>query len=443
MFAFIKNLFLKNKAKKILSYIESVETALTLFNSIDNSEDKNVKLIRSLSKKKLYADVVSRYNVCIQKIEQHNKEIQSLTFAYNTLLQTYPITNILDNILEYSREKIEEIYSTVECVYAYVIPNSFNHKKQYDTYKQKIEEILCNYNLIKEQKSLILTIISEIDHLPDIYIDSENIPTVLEKALKGVEKYNTYEHKYYQVPIVNADTIENHNEKFISRHLSDTVFDNVNGKCLDNEQRRAVLCNAKSNLTIAGAGSGKTLTICGKVKYLLEMGLAKKEEILLLSYSKASADDLDRKINNVTTGLEVETFHALGLKILTEASGKKKAIEEQLKAYITQFFEEELEKNPKIANEIFQYIALYFYAAPTFKKKYKNDGEIFKELKTLDFRTLKDRLGKLSVNKDKHETLKNEFVKSNEELVIANYLFTNGINFNILPIFICPIMTYM
>ena len=213
------------------------------------------------------------------------------------------------------------------------------------------------------------------------------------------------------------------------QHIGDAVFDNVNGKSLDKEQRTAVLCNAKSNLTIAGAGSGKTLTICGKVKYLLETGLAKKDEILLLSYSRASADDLENKINSVATGLTVETFHALGLKILTESNGKKKAIEEQLKSYITQFFDEELVKNPKIANETFQYIALYFYAAPTYKKKYKNDGEVFKELKTLNFVTLKDRLGKLSGNKDKHETLKNEFVKSNEELVIANYLFTNGINY--------------
>ena len=85
MFAFIKNIFLKNKAKKILSYIENVETALTLFNSIDNNQDKNKQLIRALSKKELYADVVSRYNVCIQKIERHNKKIQALMFAYNTI----------------------------------------------------------------------------------------------------------------------------------------------------------------------------------------------------------------------------------------------------------------------------------------------------------------------------------------------------------------------
>ena len=429
MFAFIENLFLKNKARKILSYIESVETALTLFNIIDNSEDRNVKLIRSLSKRELYADIVSRYNVCIQKIEKHNIERPTLTFAYNTLLQTYPIEDILENILEYSRNKIEEIYSTVKKVYTYVVPNSFQHKKQYDTYKQSIENILYNYDLIKEQKNLILKIINEVDNLPDIYIDSENMSKVLDNALKAVEKYNSYEQKYYKLPVINANTIDKHNEKFIANHLQDTIFDNINGKRLDIEQRRAVLCNAKSNLTIAGAGSGKTLTICGKVKYLLEKELARKDEILLLSYSRASADDLEHKINNVATGLTVETFHALGLKIITEFSGKKKAIEEQLKAYITQFFEEELVNNPKIANEIFQYIALYFYAAPTYKKKYKNDGEIFKELKSLDFKTLKDRLGKLSVNKNKHETLKNEFVKSNEELVIANYLFTNGINY--------------
>lgn len=429
MFKFLINLLNKNKAKKIIVDIDKIETYFTLFSIINFNEDKNVKLIRSLSKDDLYADIVSRYNVCIQKIENHNKEIRSLSFAYNSLIETYPVSDILDNILLNSKEKIEEIYATIKRVYAYVIPDSFGRKEEYDSYKRSIEEIIHDYEIIKEQKTLILSIGHEIENLPDSYIDSENISNVLDNALKGIEKYNTYKHKYYQIPVVNADTIEKHNEKFIARHLEDTIFDNVNGKSLDVEQRRTILCNSKSNLTIAGAGSGKTLTICGKVKYLLETGLAKKDEILLLSYSRASANDLENKINTVTKGLIVETFHALGLKILTESSGKKKAIEEQLKAYITQFFEEELVKNHKIANEIFQYIALYFYAAPTYKKKYKNNGEIFKELKTLNFRTLKDCLGKLSVNKDKHETLKNEFVKSNEELVIANYLFINGINY--------------
>lgn len=429
MFAFIEKLLFKRKRKKVLSYIDKVEAALSLFNIIENHEDKPTKLIRSLSKTKLYADIVSRYNVAIQKIEQHNKEIQSLSFAFNTLLQTYPISDILDNILEYSKEKIEEIYSTIKKVYAYVIPNSFGKKQQYDAYKQGIEEIICNYNLIIEQKSLLLSVAKEINNLPDEYIDADNISTALSSALELLERYHTFERKFYQIPVVDASTIEKHNEKFIARHLADAIFDDVNGKSLDAEQRRAILCNAKSNLTIAGAGSGKTLTICGKVKYLLETGLAKEDEILLLSYSRASADDLENKVNCVANNLTVETFHALGLRILTESSGKKKAIEEQLKAYIRQFFEEELAKNDKIANEVFQFLSLYFYAAPTYKKKYKNDGEIFRELKSVDFRTLKDRLANLTTNTSKHETIKHEFVKSNEELVIANFLFINGINY--------------
>lgn len=429
MFSFIKYLCLKKKAKKILFYIEKLETAFTLFKKIDYSAQQNAALVCALSKNNRYADIVSRYNVCIQRAETHNKKIQLLTFAYNSLLESYPISDILDNILICSKEKVQEIYATVKCVYEYVIPNSFNRKAEYDSYKQSIEDIISYYDIIKEQKNIILSIRREIVSLPDFYIDDENSSFVLQNALKLIEKYNQYQRKYYDVPIVDESTIENHNECFIERHLDDSIFDDVNGKSLDKEQRRAVLCNSRSNLTIAGAGSGKTLTICGKVKYLLKTNQAKEDDILLLSYSRASADDLEEKINQVAANLTVQTFHALGLKILTENSGKKKAIEEQLKAYITRFFEEELIKNPKIANEIFQYVALYFYAAPTYKKKYKNDGEIFKELKKLDFRTLKDRLGKLSGSSNRHETLKNEFVKSNEELVIANYLFTNGINY--------------
>jgi DNA helicase-4 len=45
-------------------------------------------------------------------------------------------------------------------------------------------------------------------------------------------------------------------------------FDDVEGKKLDDQQRTAILTDEYSNLIIAGAGSGKTLTILGKVKYL-------------------------------------------------------------------------------------------------------------------------------------------------------------------------------
>lgn len=429
MFAFLKNFFQQGKVRKLNARITKLGTAFTLFQIIPAEDIKIQKLADALSKDENHADLVSRYRVCAQKIEQHNDRIKSLIFAYNSLLKQYPISDILDNIEQCSFERLLDLQETVQQVYAYVIPNKFEHKKRYDEYKNALYDIIEYYDAVKAQKELLGAIDKEIHNLPDEYIDDESVEGVLAKAKSLLAQYNTYAKQYYPAPILNNQVIEKHNEEFIARHLQDEIFDNVNGKSLDQEQRRAVLCNAKSNLTIAGAGSGKTLTICGKVKYLLEMGLASRDDILLLSYSRASADDLAKKVDGVVKGLRVETFHALGLNILTESSGKKKAIEEQLKSYITQFFDEELASNPRIANEVFQFISLYFYAPYTKSKKYKNEGELFQDLKNADFRTLKDRLGKLTADKYHHETLKNEYVKSNEELVIANFLFTNGVDY--------------
>ena len=46
---------------------------------------------------------------------------------------------------------------------------------------------------------------------------------------------------------------------------------NVNGYYLDNEQIKAVTCNSKYLLINAGAGSGKTMTILGKINYLIKI----------------------------------------------------------------------------------------------------------------------------------------------------------------------------
>ena len=430
MFAFLKKFLNKRRAEKLNARIAKLETAFTLFQIIEAEDVKMEKLVQRLSADENYVDLVSRYRVCVQKIGQHNDTIKSLIFAYNSLLKQYPISDILKNIEACSKDKLLDLMATVNQVYEYVIPNRFEHKKQYDEYKARLQDIIDNYAIIKEQNGLLKGIAEEISNLPDCYIDDESIEKALASAKDLLNKYCSYPKTYYPAPVINQQVIEKHNEQFIARHIKDEIFDDVNGRSLDEEQRRAVLCNEKSNLTIAGAGSGKTLTICGKVKYLLENGLASRDDILLLSYSRASADDLAKKVDGVAKGLRVETFHALGLNILTEANGKKKAIEEQLKSYIAQFFDEELASNPKIANEIFQFISLYFYAPETKKsKKYKNDGELFQDLKTSDYRTLKDRLGRLSADNYHHETLKNEYVKSNEELVIANFLFTNGVEY--------------
>jgi len=429
MFKFVTKLKNKKRINKLNAFINKLEISFTFLQVIDLNYYKNEKIINALEKQETFENIVYRYKLYLQKINVHNETIHTLIISYNSILQNYPINFILDKIFDFDKKKLDELKNIIDRVYSYVIPNQFDFKDQYDKYKANLFDIISNYEMIKKQKLLILTLENYLENLPDCYIDNEQSSQIFIELQKYLDALHRFSKKYYSFPLLDKCIIDKHNEKFINYHLSDKLFDNINGKSLDNEQRRAILCDAKSNLTIAGAGSGKTLTICGKVKYLLENRMANKEEILLLSYSKASSEDLSIKISGIAENLTVETFHALGLKILTEASKKKKAIEEQLKSYITRFFEIELAKNSKIANDIFEYIALYFYTHPTYDNKYNNEGELFEKLKSLDYITLKDSLRKLTIDEKRYETVKKEYVKSNEELVIANFLFINGINY--------------
>lgn len=69
-------------------------------------------------------------------------------------------------------------------------------------------------------------------------------------------------------------------------------------------------------MVVAGAGSGKTLTILGKIKYLLESKECSQEEILCISFTNKSCDSLSEKLKNIGYSIDVLTFHKLGLKVL-------------------------------------------------------------------------------------------------------------------------------
>ena len=100
---------------------------------------------------------------------------------------------------------------------------------------------------------------------------------------------------------------------------------------LDREQRKSIYDPAKFNLVVAGAGSGKTTTILGKILYLLQSGFASPPEILVLSFTHDSATELRERFlrehyqafaDQILLGkspppnVTIETFHSLALKML-------------------------------------------------------------------------------------------------------------------------------
>lgn len=90
----------------------------------------------------------------------------------------------------------------------------------------------------------------------------------------------------------------------------------INGYLLDKEQQKAIMTKGNVQL-IASAGSGKTLTIVGKVKYLIEIEHIKEENILCISFTRKSKESLENAINKEKTRkVQVKTFHQLALDIL-------------------------------------------------------------------------------------------------------------------------------
>lgn len=114
----------------------------------------------------------------------------------------------------------------------------------------------------------------------------------------------------------------------------------INNIELDNTQMKAIKSDNKSVLVIAGAGSGKTLTIQGKVKYLIEEKNIKEDEILCISFTNETVNNLKEKLIKIGFNIEVLTFHKLGLKflkdkyVITNDSTLPYIIDEYFKSYI-------------------------------------------------------------------------------------------------------------
>ena len=87
---------------------------------------------------------------------------------------------------------------------------------------------------------------------------------------------------------------------------------------LDKYQTKAVLCNKKSYLVVAGAGSGKTLTIVSKVRYLINQGV-NPNKILCISFTNETVNSLKNRLNYYNINIDVKTFHKLSLDIIGES----------------------------------------------------------------------------------------------------------------------------
>lgn len=95
---------------------------------------------------------------------------------------------------------------------------------------------------------------------------------------------------------------------------------NVNG-----EQLRAITTDACDVLVFAGAGSGKTTVLTGRILHLLEHGAA-PESLLVLTFTRYAANEMRKRLERelgerwpaVRGRMLIGTFHAVALQILRD-----------------------------------------------------------------------------------------------------------------------------
>ena len=95
------------------------------------------------------------------------------------------------------------------------------------------------------------------------------------------------------------------------------------GKKLNTAQQKAVCHETGPMLVLAGPGSGKTTVLLCRISRLLERGLAKPREILALTFSKAAAEEMKSRFENLNgaSGVSFGTFHSIFFRILRSRYG--------------------------------------------------------------------------------------------------------------------------
>ncbi len=90
---------------------------------------------------------------------------------------------------------------------------------------------------------------------------------------------------------------------------------------LDFYQQKAAYQNEFYSIIIAGAGTGKTYTLLGRIEYLIQHQNLKPEEIVVISYTNETVRDFKEKLlKELGYTISVFTFHKFALSILESLS---------------------------------------------------------------------------------------------------------------------------
>ncbi len=254
-----------------------------------------------------------------------------------------------------------------------------------------------------------------------IYSNKENIISRINYLLKKIEAYSNK--KMLVEAFVNRTkgvlnecngVIQAYNHNFVSQRKKDYGYLwNKGNILLDDEQQTAIVTDEKYNLVVAAAGSGKTEVLITRIAYLTvrKPDSVNPNRVLAIAYQNKDVKQIERRLNQYgIIGVNVKTFHTLGLDVLQEANIINKILgRTERPGIIKTIFENELSVNSEFYQKFLNYI----------KSIHENDlnNEPTEEISSIRTRSTFP-----------YTAINNEPVKSHAEKQIFDFLLTNKLN---------------
>lgn len=334
----------------------------------------------------------------------------------------------------------------IAAVYGYVSKINIDKKRRK---KQQYEEQLRPYQqFLEENSNTIETLKTKIDNLSSNKYHSYTEFQVIVKQISNLHSYRIpnieiNNNKLHNANLqllsfaANSEKIRaEKNMRFIAEEKQSQTeyFASILNNPLDEQQIDAILHDEDNCLIIAGAGCGKTTTVQGKVNYLLDNKLAAPGEILLLSFSKDSATDLEKKLGS--KNVECMTFHSLAHKIISKTIQPPDIFDPKEFESLIKSIHSRLLNNPKYLKTYNDFI-INGIRITRDENEFDDLEELVQYNKDAEFNSIKAMMARKETNngsslksKLRLSTINNEYVKSGQECYIANFLFLNRINYS-------------
>lgn len=211
--------------------------------------------------------------------------------------------------------------------------------------------------------------------------------------------------------------VKQHNEGVITFLLDShkDFFDHCLKYPLDKQQRRSIVSEEDNCLVVSSAGSGKTSSIIGKVKYLTEVKGIAPHRILLISYTNKAAAELTEKM--ATDGLKGYTFHKLAIDIIGRATGIKPSICDNTDALFIDIYHTLL-GNKDFKNSVVEYFIDYQSNEADWEQRKNERREKLSEQKNVQLKAMFPDMDGKAI-----------YVRSEQEQKICFVLSSLGVKF--------------